>query len=78
MSEQKAASANGGGYLTFGPFFAGGNYSRATTSGSTQQDLGYHWNEQEMVVPGMQLAGYKCHILSNKCPDPLPSITEWI
>src|SRR5262249_38308739 len=59
VSEQKAASADGGGYITFGPFFAGGNYSRASTSGSTQRDLGYKWENQEMRVPGMQLAGYK-------------------
>jgi hypothetical protein len=30
-----------------------------------------------MVVPGMQVVGYKCHIIPKR-PDPLPSITEWI
>jgi len=77
VSEQKAASASGGGYIAFGPYHAGGTYSRASTSGSTQRDLGYNWNGQEMRMPGMQLAGYKCHILP-KSPDPLASITEWI
>jgi uncharacterized membrane protein YgcG len=77
VSEQKSSSASGGGYITFGPFHAGGSYSRATTSGSTQQDFGSSWDGQEMLVPGMQLAGYKCHIMP-KSPNPLSSITKWI
>ena len=34
-------------------------------------------SSKTITVDGMQIIGFRCHILG-KCPDPLPSITEWI
>ena len=77
MSEHTSSSAGGGGLVHFGPFFVGGSYSRASTSGSTQRNYGYSWNNQGMKVSGMQVVGFKCHI-NPKSPDPLPTITKWV
>ncbi|MGI8993337.1 MAG: hypothetical protein ACR2FP_03445 [Nocardioidaceae bacterium] len=78
LSQSTSSSANGGGFLSIGPFFGGGSYSRSTSSGSTEHSRGYSYNNQELNVPGMQLVGYKCHVMSEKCPDPLSTITKWI
>jgi hypothetical protein len=77
MSEHTRSSASGGGYVNFGSLYAGGSYSRASSRGSTQRNFSYSWDGQRMHVPGMQLVGYKCHIMP-KSPNPLPSITKWI
>jgi hypothetical protein len=77
VSEKTTSEAGGGGYLTFGGLFAGGNYSRSSTNGSTDRKWGYSWKNQTLCVDGMQLAGLKCHILP-KSPDPLPGITQWV
>jgi hypothetical protein len=77
VSNHKSSSAGGGGFVTFGGFFAGGSYSRSSASGNSQRDFGFTYDNQGMEVPGMQIAGYKCHIMP-KTPNPLPSITKWI
>lgn len=77
VSEHASTSAGGGGYFSIGPFNAGGSYNRATTSGSTQRNQKYHWEGQEMNVNGMQVVGFKCHLMP-KSPSPLTSITAWI
>jgi hypothetical protein len=77
MAEHTSSSAGGGGYVNFGPFFAGGSYSRASTSGSTQRSYGNTWDNQAMNVPGMQVVGFKCHI-NPKSPAPLSTITKWV
>jgi hypothetical protein len=79
MAENTQSSGGGGGFVSIGPFFGGGSYSRATSSGSTTSSRGYSYQNQELVVDGMQLAGLKCHVLSGRrYPDPLSSITRWI
>lgn len=78
VSEATSSSAGGGGFLTIGPFFGGGTYSRSNSSGSTEHSRGYSFQNQELNVPGMQLVGYKCHVMSEKCPDPLAAIDKWI
>ena len=77
MAKHASSSAGGGGYVHFGPFFAGGSYSRASTSGSTERNYGYSWENQTMKVPGMQVIGFKCHI-NPKSPNPLPTIAKWV
>jgi hypothetical protein len=77
MAAYTSSSAGGGGYVNIGPFFAGGSYSRASTSGSTQRSHGYTWENQGMNVPGMQVIGFKCHI-NPRSPAPLPTITKWV
>ena len=77
MAENESSHAGGGGSVSWGPFNLGGSYSRSSTSGSTQRSHGFSFDGQTMKVAGMQLIGFKCHILP-KSPDPLSSITEWI
>lgn len=77
LEEHASSSAGGGGMVSIGPFALGGSYSRASASGSTNREFGYSYENQAMEVPGMQVAGFKCHILP-KAPDPLSSITKWI
>jgi hypothetical protein len=76
MSSYQSASASGGGFVSLGPFFLGGDASHYSSSGNSQRSYGYSWDGQTMTVPGMQIAGFKCHILP-KCPNPDPSITSW-
>ena len=64
---------SGGGFVTFGPFSLGGSHGE----GSSQRDVGYHFTEKGMSVDGMQIVGFKCHIVP-KSPDPLSSITKWV
>jgi hypothetical protein len=77
MAENESSHAGGGGSVSWGPFNLGGSYSRSSASGSTQRSHGFKFDGQTMKVPGMQLIGFKCHILP-KSPDPLSTITEWI
>lgn len=77
MSEHTSSAAGGGGFVHFGPFFLGGGYNRASTNGNTQRTFGYSWDNQGLHVPGMQVAGFKCHI-NPKSPHPLSSITKWV
>jgi hypothetical protein len=77
MSQHTSSQAGGGGYVSFGPFHVGGSYSRASASGSTERNRGNSWDNQGLHVPGMQVVGFKCHILP-KSPNPLSSITNWI
>ncbi len=77
VSNATSSSAGGSGFVSFGPFFAGGSYSRSSSSGNSQRDFGFTYDNQGMEVLGMQIAGFKCHIMP-KSPNPLPSITKWI
>jgi hypothetical protein len=79
MAESTQSSGGGGGFVNIGGFFGGGSYSRSTSSGSTSRSRGYSFENQELVVDGMQLVGLKCHVLTGRrYPDPLPSITRWV
>jgi hypothetical protein len=77
MEENASTSAGGGGYVNFGALHLGGAYSRASASGSTQAINGYSWDGEGLHVPGLQIVGFKCHVLP-KSPDPLPEIRNWI
>ncbi len=77
MEQHTSSQSGGGGCVVWGPFFIGGQYSRSSSSGSSERNYGYKFQGQEMIVPGMQVVGFKCHILEKR-PDPLPSITQWI
>lgn len=78
MDQQTSTNASGGGWVRLGAFNLGGGYSRSTTSGSTQRKHGYHWENQTMKVPGMQVVGFKCHVHDDPTPNPLPSIQNWV
>lgn len=76
VSQHTGESAGGQGCVSIGPFHAGGSYSRATVGGSTKRNNQQHWDGQELSVPGMQVIGFKCHILP-ACPAPLATIPIW-
>lgn len=77
VEEHKRSSSSGGGFLGFGGFFLGGSAGNVSESGRTKRDWGYNYDKNEMVVEGMQIIGYKCHILP-KSPNPSKDIKEWI
>lgn len=79
VSNAKSSSTSAGGFMFFGPFFVGGSGSHRSGSGVTQRDYGYRFENNTMFVDGMQLIGFKCHIMP-KSPDPDPAIpaADWI
>jgi hypothetical protein len=77
IDKQQSSTRSGGGYVAFGPFFLGGTASHYSSSGYSQSSYGYTWNDQGMSVDGMQLTAFRCHVFP-KCPNPDPSITNWV
>jgi len=77
MNEQSSSSAGGSAGLSIGPFFLGGNYGSWQKQGKSQSQWQYHYDENGMSVPGMQLIGFKCHI-NPKSPNPSPDVKEWV
>ncbi len=78
MSEYERSSAKGGGFLSLGNLYLGGSHSSASVSAETTARYRYKWDGQTMTVPGLQVIGFKCHVLTKKSPDPLPNISNWI
>lgn len=78
ISEQSASSQGGGVSIGIGPFSFGGSASHYSANGYSNQNLNSHWDDQGLTVDGMQIAGFKCHVLTSKCPNPDPSIKKWI
>jgi hypothetical protein len=76
-AESQRTSA--GGCFCFGPFFVGGSGSHRSGSGDTQRDFGFRFENNTMFVDGMQLIGFKCHVMP-KSPDPSSEIpaNAWI
>ena len=77
VAEHTSSHAGAGGSVSWGPFSLGGSYSRQTASGSTQHTQHHETSGQGISVAGMQIAGFKCHVLP-KSPDPMSAITEWV
>ncbi|MGZ5369029.1 MAG: hypothetical protein ACXWXV_07465 [Aeromicrobium sp.] len=77
VAESESSHVSAGGGFSWGPFSLGGSYSRSSSSGSTERKQGYKFSNQGMAIDGMQVVGFKCHVLP-KSPDPLPSIKDWI
>ena len=71
--ERRTKEVSGRGGLSYGPFFLGGSHGSEESEQSHQST----WTRQGLRVEGMQLLGFLCHTLE-KCPDPKPSITDWI
>jgi hypothetical protein len=76
LDEQRSSHA-GGGSVAIGPFFLGGSASHWSQEHNMQRDWGYSYTNQGVKVPGMQIVGFKCHILP-KSPNPSPDITAWV
>jgi hypothetical protein len=77
LQQNSSSSQSGGGGFSFGPFSCGGSASHYSTSGNTQRDYGSSWDGHGLDVPGMQIAGFKCHVLP-KSPNPSPDIKSWV
>lgn len=77
VSNARTSSTSAGGFASFGPFFIGGGGSSRSGSGDTRRDYGFRYENNTLYVDGMQLIGYKCHVMP-KSPDPDPAIREWI
>ncbi|MGZ8821772.1 MAG: hypothetical protein ACXWX1_10690 [Aeromicrobium sp.] len=77
VAQNSSSSAEVGGSASWGPFSLGGSYSRSSASGSTNRHQGFETSSQGISVNGMQIAGFKCHVLP-KSPDPLSTIEKWI
>jgi len=75
----KSQSTAGGGCFTFGPFFAGGSGAQRSGSGDTKRDYGFKFENNTMSIDGMQLIGFKCHLMPQS-PNPSSEIpaTAWI
>ena len=78
ISQQSASSQGGGVSVGFGPFSFGGSASHYSNKGYSSQNITSTWNDQGLSVAGMQIAGFKCHVLTAPCPQPDPSIKAWI
>jgi len=76
-NQQTSSSSSGGGYVMFGPFCAGGGGSVGSGSTEHKFNSGGYWDGQSIIVPGMQIVGYRCHIFP-KSPNPDPSIKAWV
>ena len=74
-----SSATSAGAAMSFGPFFVGGSGSHKSGSGDTQRDYGFNYTNNTMNIDGMQLIGFKCHMLP-KSPDPDPQIpaANWI
>lgn len=73
MSSEANRSSSGSTGFSLGPFSIGSKASYNTT----EKDLSVSQVEDKMLVPGMQIIGFRNHILS-RSPNPDPSITKWI
>lgn len=76
-SHYRKSSKSGGGGLGWGWFNLGGSYERESGSGEWSLESHYDSNTQTLRVPGVQIIGFKCHVLP-KSPNPLPGITKWV
>lgn len=76
-NQQSSSASSGGGFVSFGPFCIGGSGSTGSGSASHTFKANASWDGQSIRVPGMQIVGYRCHILP-KSPNPDPTITSWV
>ncbi len=79
VTNAQSSSTSGGGFVAIGPFFGGGSGSSRSGSGDERRDYGYKFANNTMTVEGMQLIGFKCHVMP-KSPDPSSDIPAdaWI
>ena len=78
IQQQQSSSAGGGGVVSLGPLCLGGSASHYSNSGYSQRNVNYQWDDQGLSIPGMQIAGFRCHVVASKSPAPDPSITSWV
>lgn len=76
LSEYQKSKVSGSGSagFSFGPFSAGASASHSSTKVNRENET--HVSKQGIEIDGMQLIGFKCHILP-KSPNPSPKIKKW-
>ncbi|KAA3642022.1 MAG: hypothetical protein DWQ07_25850 [Chloroflexi bacterium] len=72
--EKMSNEVGGSGGIAFGPIHIGGRHANA----SDERSFRANWSSQGVRVEGLQLLGYICYMLLQKCPDPNPGITKWM
>ena len=74
-----SVSHDGGLGVSIGVFGIGakGNVSYLDNKKQDGSEVGIEQNKSRISIPGMQVIGYRCHVLG-KSPEPLPSIKEWV
>ncbi len=77
MHQQDASHQGGSVGVSLGPFSLSASASHWSKNSQTQSSSGYSFTDQGLSVPGMQIIGYKCHVLP-KAPNPSPGIKDWI
>lgn len=77
MSKYKKSSTSADLAFNMGGLNLGADYARKSGSGSSERDFEYHATKDGIEVPGMQIVGFKCHVMP-KSPNPLPAIKSWI
>ena len=78
LDQHSSDAQGGGGSYSFGLFSCGGSASHYSNKGNTQRSYGWKYDDQGLTVPGMQIAGFKCHVLAQKIPNPSPDIKNWV
>jgi hypothetical protein len=77
VNDQSKSSAGGGGGFSIGPIWGGGSASSWKKQGKSESQSEYKYDENGMNVPGMQLIGFKCHIIPPS-PNPSRDVKEWV
>lgn len=75
--EYESHDISAGGRIVIGPFSLGGGYDSHDDKTETSSHGKLQIEKNEIVINGMQIIGYACHMLG-KCPDPNPDIKDWI
>ena len=78
LATQHSDSQEASGGFSFGPFSFGGGASHFSQNANATQNSGFSHTDQGVSVPGMQVIGFKCHVLTKKAPDPDPKIKNWV
>lgn len=71
--EQESKKTSGGGFVSWGPLHLGGSYEKQSGSSDFESSS----DTQGIKVKGMQLIGFKCHVLP-KSPNPNRAIQDWV
>jgi hypothetical protein len=73
LSTEASRATSGAGGFSLGPFSMGAKASYNTT----EKTLDVKQVDDRITVPGMQIIGFRNHILP-RCPNPDPTIEHWI
>jgi hypothetical protein len=78
LETQHSSSQGAAASFGFGPFSFGGGASHFSKNKDATSNAGFSHTDQGLTVPGMQIIGFKCHVLTKKSPNPDPGIKDWV